>query len=88
VLFPAPEGYLIFRKTDISPFKPLTKALQQRGIPVIDLSSNISTYLRERSFCTLLTSPDECQGHFNVEGYDLTADVVEYYINHAKVLSK
>jgi hypothetical protein len=81
VLFPAPEGYLIFRKSGISPFRPLTQALQQRGIAVIDLSSNVAAYLQDRSLCTLLTEAAKCRGHFNVEGNELTAKVVEDYIN-------
>jgi hypothetical protein len=76
VIFPTRSALEIYLRTGRSPFEPLRAALHQRKIQVYDLVGDMATYLRNRSFCEILTNSNKCTGHFNPEGNKVVANLV------------
>ena len=86
ILFPSPASFTTFKNTGTSVFDPLTNKLQQKGITVIDLTKDFAGYLRDKTFCDIVTLHDACVGHFDPEGNRIVAEILARYIkleNHS-----
>jgi hypothetical protein len=80
VLFPTEASYRLTRRTGTSALGPLTKEIEARGIPVLDLTMDFARHLGERSFCELLTHPAACVGHYDAEGNRVVAEAVRAFL--------
>lgn len=58
-------------------YKPLIDALQALNIKVFNTGDIFLKKLGKKSFCSILTKPTECNGHFNEEGYSILAEIIE-----------
>lgn len=58
-------------------YQPLFNALDARGINAINLGDAYLKKLGHRSFCSILSHPTRCEGHFNEEGYLILAKIIE-----------
>jgi hypothetical protein len=81
------QGYLVaflpdnrsvdyYLKTGLWEYQPLIDTLRERDIRVVNLGDRYMERLGSRTFCSMLMRPEDCNGHFSVEGYFLLAEVV------------
>lgn len=57
-------------------YQPLLDIVDDMGIAIANTGPNFIEALDGKDFCTILTSPDNCTGHFNPEGYALFGSIV------------
>lgn len=84
IVFPTPLSYEWFLRTNSSISQFLIAELSHKGITTLDLTEEISKKLQNESFCTILTRPQSCEGHFNAKGNRLVAEIVIDYLLSAK----
>jgi hypothetical protein len=76
VFLPTPSAVEYFKRRNIWVYQEMADSIAREGIRVIDAGPYMLKKLVDRSFCSLLTEPEQCIGHFNVEGNKLLADLM------------
>ena len=80
MLFPTFSSMRFYQNSRKSALQPLAIRLKKLGINTLDLHDPLLQKLRARGYCSLLTNPGACSGHFNVEGNRLVAEIVKSFI--------
>ncbi len=78
--FPTPASIEHLEQTGSLAMEPLGAILGTRKIRYLDLSKPFLERLRERRFCSILTDPSACKGHFSAEGNEMLADIVYKHV--------
>jgi len=68
VIYPTGSSYEYYKRTGVTATAPITDALDRADTNYLDLHVYFSNYLKDRSYCEILTMPDSCIGHYNPEG--------------------
>lgn len=87
LVFPTPNSYEWFQDNGGLATQTLITDLQAAGLPVLDLTAGIADQLGDTSFCTIVTQPDICEGHFNETGNRLLANVVYQFLQDEKLMT-
>lgn len=80
LIFRPPASLEYLQSTGRLATQPLLGALESRGVDYLELHQPVLEVLGSRSFCELLTEPEECHGHFNAEGNGLVAAIVHRHL--------
>ena len=80
LIFPTPSSYDELVDEGVRVTEPLVETLRRRGLTVLDLHEPIRDVLAGESFCTLVTQPATCGGHFNPEGNRVVARIVHDFV--------
>ncbi|MFI5179482.1 MAG: hypothetical protein ACHQO8_13005 [Vicinamibacterales bacterium] len=84
LVFTTPASQFQHHKTGIWAEEPLVTGLSARGMAVLDLGPIFEHYLAERSICTVMRYPAQCDGHYNDEGYALVGRSVAAFIDASR----
>lgn len=88
LIFPTPNSYEWFQENGRLATQDLITYLQADDLRVLDLTAGIADQLNTSSFCTLVTQPDICEGHFNEAGNRLVADVLYQFLQDENLVEK
>ena len=76
LFFPTPSSMKLYQNSGQSALQPLVIRLKTLGIDTLDLHKPLIQKLGEHGYCSILTNSRACNGHFNVEGNRLVAEIV------------
>ena len=88
LVFPTPNSYEWFHDNGRLATQDLITHLEAEGVITLDLTAAIAEQLGGTSFCTLVTLPDICEGHFNEAGNQLVADIVYQFLQDERLLAE
>ncbi len=80
VLFPTPASIAYHASEGRSAMAAFRDAVEAIGMPVLDLEAVATQQFTAAEFCSLLTKPQHCEGHFNAHGNMLLADAIESFV--------
>ena len=86
VMIPTPSSYHYLLKTGTLTTGAISRQLEQRGVRVLDLTTELMRDLDKGPLCPILTQPGRCQGHFNAEGNRMIAHIVHAYLARESLL--
>ena len=79
-IFPTPSSYDYYVEMGQIAIRDMLSELDKSNLPYLATTPHIAKRLGQRSICEILTNPEKCNGHFNVEGNQIISELVGNYI--------